>query len=77
MRQCRKIALRSSEEITHRLVPLRKDYLIRDRQRGIISRTFDDGEAIRHVARNGNEEARDDDRESLRDESSTFAPLLK
>ena len=56
-------------------VHLRRDCLIRDRRRCVISRIFDRGEAIKRVARDGDEEAQDDEGKLLRDESGTFAPL--
>jgi hypothetical protein len=60
---------------SQRLASLRRDYLTRDRSRCVISRTFDDSEAIRRVARDGDEEARDEDGNLLKNESGTFAPL--
>ena len=60
---------------TQRLANLRRDCLIRDRHRCIISGTFDRVEATKRVARNGDEEAQDDGGNLLKDESGTFAPL--
>jgi len=65
----------SSVGTSQRLANLRRDFLTRDRYRCVISRTFDDGEAMRRVARNGDEEARDDDGNLLKNEGGTFAPL--
>lgn len=42
---------------TQRLASLRRDCLIRDRHRGVISRTFDYDEAVRRVSRDGDHNA--------------------
>ncbi|OAP55738.1 hypothetical protein AYL99_09890 [Fonsecaea erecta] len=60
---------------TQQLARLRRDCLIRDRYRCVISRTFDFDEAVRRVARDGNDNAQDDEGNLLRSESGTFAPL--
>ena len=60
---------------TQRVATLRRECLIRDRHRCVISRTFDDGEAMRRVGRDGEEKAQDDDGKFLKDEGGTFAPL--
>ena len=65
----------SSVGTSQRLANLRRDCLTRDRYRCVISRTFDDGEAIRRVARDGDEEARDEDGNLLKNEDGIFAPL--
>ena len=60
---------------SQRVATLRRECLIRDRHRCVISRTFDDGEVMRRVGRDGEEKARDDDGNFLEDEGGTFAPL--
>ena len=57
------------------MATLRRDCLIRDRHRCVISRTFDDGEAMRRVNLDDEEKAQDDDGKFLKDEGGTFAPL--
>lgn len=60
---------------TLRLATLRRDCLIRDRHRCVISRVFDRDEAIRRVSRHGDHNAEDDDGKLLKEESGTFIPL--
>lgn len=60
---------------TQRLATLRRDCLIRDRYRCVISRTFDRDEAMRRVSRDGDYNAQDDEGNLLSEESGTFAPL--
>jgi hypothetical protein len=60
---------------TQRLASLRRDCLIRDRYRCVISRTFDRDEAMRRVSRDGDHNAQDDEGNLLSEESGTFAPL--
>lgn len=60
---------------TQRLVSLKGDCFIRDRHRCVVSRTFDDGEAMRRVVCDGDDEAHDDEGNLLKDESGTFVPL--
>ena len=59
---------------TQRLATLRRDSLIRDRHRCVISRSFDFDEATERV-RHDREEARDDDGNLLKDENGAFAAL--
>jgi hypothetical protein len=54
---------------------LREDCLIRDRYRCVISRKFDDAEAVKRVGREGSDNAKDDDGHLLKDEIGTFAAL--
>lgn len=70
--------LRSPQSLTgttQRLASLRRDCLIRDRHRCVISRTFDRDEAVRRVSRDGDDNAQDDEGNLLHKESGTFAPL--
>ena len=60
---------------TQRLASLRRDCLIRDRHRCVISRSFDRDEARRRVAQDGTQGAKDDEGIPLRDEGNTFATL--
>ena len=60
---------------TQRLATLRRDSFIRDRHRCVISGKFDHVEAEKRVARDGDEEAQDDDGNLLKDEGGIFAPL--
>ena len=60
---------------TQRVATLRRECLTRDRHRCVISRTFDDDEAMRRVGRDGQEKAQDDDGKFLKDEGGTFASL--
>lgn len=60
---------------TQRLAALRADCLNRDRHRCVISRKFDDAEAVKRVEREGDNNAKDDDGYLLKDEAGTFAPL--
>jgi hypothetical protein len=41
----------------------------------MISRTFDDGEVMRRVGRDGEEKVQDDDGKFLKDEGGTFTSL--
>jgi hypothetical protein len=60
---------------SQRLATLKRDFLTRDRYRYIILRTFDDSEVIRRITRDGDEEARDEDGNLLKNESGIFTPL--
>ncbi|KAK5442662.1 hypothetical protein LTS15_010980 [Exophiala xenobiotica] len=62
-------------ETTRRLANLRRDCLIRDRYRCVISRSFDRNEATRRIDQDGTQEAKDDEGISLRDKGNTFATL--
>ena len=68
-------SIQSSAGTTNRVATLRRECLTRDRHRCVISRRFDDGEAMRRVGREGEESAQDDDGNYLKDEGGTFAPL--
>jgi hypothetical protein len=54
---------------------LRGECLRRDRYRCVITGRFDDAEARKRVEREGDEEAKDDDGNKLKNEAGTFAPL--
>lgn len=60
---------------TQRLANLRRDCLIRDRHRCVISHSFDRDEATRRVAQDGAQDAKDDEGVPLKDEGNTFATL--
>ena len=65
----------SPVQTTQRVARLRRECLIRDHHRCVISRTFDDNEVIRRVRLDGEEEAQDDDGNSLKEEAGTFTSL--
>jgi 5-methylcytosine-specific restriction endonuclease McrA len=60
---------------TQRLANLRRDCLIRDRHRCVISRSFDRDEARRRVTKDGAQAAQDDEGTLLSEEGNTFATL--
>ncbi|KEF50831.1 uncharacterized protein A1O9_13118 [Exophiala aquamarina CBS 119918] len=68
-------SMQSFSGTTQRLATLRRDCLIRDRHRCVISRSFDRDEAMRRVARDGTQKAQDDDGFPLSNESNIFATL--
>jgi hypothetical protein len=57
------------------MAALREVCLIRDRHRCVISRKFDDTEAVKRVERGGDNKDKDDDGHLLKDEAGIFTPL--
>lgn len=60
---------------TQRVAKLRRECLVRDRYRCVISRIFDYVEAKARVDRDGKEVAQDDNGKLLKNEKGIFAPL--
>ncbi|EXJ78369.1 hypothetical protein A1O3_09530 [Capronia epimyces CBS 606.96] len=60
---------------TQRLASLRRDCLIRDHHRCVISRIFDFNEAVQRAKRDGDDNAQDDEGNPLRWESGIYTSL--